>query len=48
MSTHFITGKVGQFRIRRALSKRSPDVLHDFILPGAYGGLAKIDHAILT
>jgi hypothetical protein len=45
---HFITGKVGEFRIRRALSKRSPDVLHDFILPGAYGGLAKIDHAILT
>jgi hypothetical protein len=23
-------------------------VLHDFILPGAYGGLAKIDHAVLT
>ncbi len=22
--------------------------MHDFILPGAYGGLAKIDHAILT
>jgi len=22
--------------------------LHDFILPGAYGGLTKIDHAILT
>lgn len=39
---------VGAIRIRRALTKRSPDVLHDFILPGAYGGLAKIDHAILT
>jgi len=36
------------FRIRRALNARSPDVLHDFILPGAYGGLTKIDHAILT
>ena len=23
-------------------------MLHDFIIPGAYGGLAKIDHAILT
>ena len=45
---HWFTGKVGQFRIRRALEKRSPDVMHDFILPGAYGGLAKIDHAILT
>ena len=45
---HFVTGKIGQFRIRRALAKRSSDVLHDFILPVAYGGLAKIDHAILT
>lgn len=44
----FVTGKIGQFRIRAALAKRSPDVLHDFIVPGAYGGLAKIDHAILT
>ena len=44
----FITQKVGQWRIQRALAKRSPDVLHDFILPGAYGGLAKLDHAILT
>jgi len=44
----YITGTIGQFRIRSALSKRSKDVLHDFILPGAYGGLAKIDHAILT
>jgi hypothetical protein len=44
----FIHLKIGQFRVRRALDRRSPDVLHDFILPGAYGGLAKIDHAILT
>lgn len=43
-----MTAKIGQWRIRRALAKRSSDVLHDFILPGAYGGLAKIDHAILT
>jgi len=42
------TGRIGQARIRTALAKRSPDVLHDFIIPGAYGGLAKIDHAILT
>jgi len=44
----YVTGQIGQWRIRAALSKRSPDVLHDFILPGAYGGLVKIDHAILT
>jgi len=44
----FATAKIGQLRIRSALKKRSPDVLHDFIVPGAYGGLAKIDHAILT
>jgi hypothetical protein len=43
-----VTGRIGAFRIRRALQARSPDVLHDFILPGAYGGLVKIDHAILT
>lgn len=43
-----ITGRIGAYRIRRALGARSPDVLHDFILPGAYGGLVKIDHAILT
>jgi len=45
---HYVTAQIGQWRIRNALSKRSPDVLHDFILPGAYGGLVKIDHAILT
>lgn len=44
----FVTSRIGQWRIRTALEKRSPDVLHDFILPGAYGGLAKVDHAILT
>lgn len=43
-----VTNKIGQWRIRRALSKLGPDILHDFILPGAYGGLAKIDHAVLT
>ncbi len=46
--THVITRKVGEIRVRRALDKRSPNVMHDFILPGAYGGLKKIDHAILT
>ncbi len=44
----FVTARIGQWRIRTALDKRGPEVLHDFILPGAYGGLAKLDHAILT
>ncbi len=43
-----VTSWIGTMRIRRALHRRSPDVLHDIILPGAYGGLTKIDHAILT
>lgn len=43
-----VTRWIGTFRIRRALNKRSANVLHDFILPGAYGGLTKINHAILT
>ncbi len=43
-----ITARIGSARIRRALEARSPDVLHDFILPGAYGGLTKVDHALLT
>jgi len=43
-----VTSRLGALRIRRVLNRRSPDVLHDFILPGAYGGLTKIDHAILT
>ena len=43
-----VTARLGALRMRRVLETRSPDVLHDFILPGAYGGLTKIDHAILT
>jgi hypothetical protein len=43
-----VTRRVGQLRIRGALARRSSSVLHDFIIPGAYGGLAKVDHAILT
>ena len=42
------TARIGELRIRRVLRKRSRDVLHDAIIPGAYGGLTKIDHAILT
>ncbi len=47
-ATRFLTARLGRRRIKSALSKLSPNVLHDVILPGAYGGLARIDHAILT
>ncbi|MBT8077667.1 MAG: NERD domain-containing protein [Gammaproteobacteria bacterium] len=43
-----ITERTGQRRIQKILSTRSKDVLNQFILPGAYGGLTQIDHAILT
>jgi len=44
----YITAEFGKRRILRILLQKSRDVLDDFILPGAYGGLTKIDHAILT
>ena len=44
----YITAEFGKRRIRRILLQKSRDVLDDFILPGAYDGLTKIDHAILT
>jgi len=44
----FLLGLVGRWRVRRTLHRLSPSVLDDFILPGAYGGLAHIDHAMLT
>lgn len=45
---YLIVSRIGEIRIRRALETRSKDVLHDFMLPGAYGGIARIDHAIMT
>lgn len=44
----YLSGRISRFRIRRALHARSKDILHDIILPGAYGGLARIDHVIMT
>jgi hypothetical protein len=43
-----VSAKVGRRRIRKVLAEKSKDVLDDFILPGAYGGLTHIDHAVLT
>ncbi len=43
-----VTARLGKRRIRKVLTEKSPNVLDDFILPGAYGGLTHIDHAVLT
>jgi hypothetical protein len=45
---HFIGEQRGKRRLRRTLRRRSRDILEDVILPGAYGGLTRIDYAILT
>lgn len=37
-----------ELRIRRAVAAQSRDVMHDIILPGAYGGLVKVDHVVMT
>ena len=46
--SRFLSRQSGQYRIRRVLRRRSHDILEDFILPGAYGGLTRIDFAVLT
>ncbi len=49
--SHFVrtvTRKISARRIHKVLSTRSKDVLDDFLLPGAYGGRTRIDHAVLT
>ena len=43
-----ITAKIGKQRVTSILLAKSSSVLDDFILPGAFGGLTRIDHAILT
>ena len=47
-TTHAVGAFVGELRLRRALGGYSEYLLSDFIVPGAYGGLSKIDHALLT
>lgn len=46
--SRYLSRKAGQRRIRRVLRRRSRDIEEDFILPGAYGGLTRIDYAVLT
>lgn len=43
-----VGAKIGRWRIRNIVEKSSANVLHDFIVPGAYGGLARIEYAVLT
>lgn len=43
-----VTRHIGEARLKRILAKRSVNVLSNFIVPGAYGGLARIDHAVMT
>lgn len=44
----YVTTEIGKRRVSRVLAGKSASVLHDFIFPGAFGGLTRIDHAILT
>ncbi len=43
-----VTQKIGKHRMRKILNSHSANIIEDFILPGAYGGLTHIDYAILT
>ena len=43
-----VGARIGRWRIRTVLDRFSADILHEFIVPGAYGGLARIEYAILT
>ena len=43
-----LTAYLGEQRIRRLLNQNGRDAIHDFMLPGAFGGLTHIDHALLT
>ena len=43
-----LTAFIGKRRINKILHAKTADVLEDFILPGAYGGLTNIDFAVLS
>jgi hypothetical protein len=44
----FAGERSGRARLRRQLTASGREVLEDFLVPGAYGGLARIDFAVLT
>jgi len=48
LAGRYLVRRAGDLRMRRALARRSRDVMSDFVLPGAYGGLVHVDHAAMT
>lgn len=46
--TKLFAATVGERRIHSVLKRNGRDALHDFDLPGAFDGVAHIDHALLT
>ncbi|MEX2497066.1 MAG: nuclease-related domain-containing protein [Woeseia sp.] len=46
--TRYIGERKGRRRLLKILGRRSRDILEDVIIPGAYGGLTRIDYAVLT
>ena len=46
--TRVVGTRVGRWRIQTTLNRFSADVLQEFIVPGAYGGLARIEYALPT
>jgi len=46
--TRYLTTKTGAQRVSGILNAKSSNVLSDVIFPGAFGGLTRVDHAILT
>ena len=47
-SMNTVATVIGDYRLRKALRNHSEYLNSDFIIPGAYGGLSKVDHALLT
>lgn len=45
--TRMLASRIGRRRIHNCLAASCQQQAQDFILPGAYGGLARIDHAAL-
>lgn len=45
---HAVSRALARRRLLRILRRRSPDILENLIIPGAYGGLTRIDCAVLT
>lgn len=44
----YVSEKIDRRRMHSILAAGSRELLDDFMLPGAYGGLTRIDHGVLT